>query len=153
MKNYLTRSLAAVTIASMAYAPYANAGPVKNFFKGVLIETPLNAIITVGKTIESTVKEVDPVKGARRGVFDTVEALGYGLACKESGRQPDEIGKANTYIEDRPVLEAVVDMGITYGGVAGIARGTGSSVVHAHQAGGYAAGGEGLIKAIKGIFK
>tara|TARA_Y100000310_G_scaffold274445_1_gene290467 strand:+ start:1488 stop:2030 length:543 start_codon:yes stop_codon:yes gene_type:complete len=138
----------ALTGAMALYSPTADAGGLRNFFKGVFVDIPANAITTVGKTLDTTVNELDPVKGARRGALDTVEATSYALTGRDSGREPSEIGKANEYIESDPALEFIVDVGVAAGASALIAGANSHKSNTVGHAAAWAAGGEAAIKAI-----
>lgn len=110
-----------------------------------LAKTVGNALITPARVVESTVKELDPVKGARRGALNTVESLVNTVSGGEAV-QPEELGKYNTKIEENPLVETIVDMGASYGLGYGIAK-PGTSVHRAKQIGAWSAAGEAAIKA------
>jgi hypothetical protein len=111
-----------------------------------LVNTGVSAVVIPGRIIESTVKELDPVKGLRRGTVNTVEGVYKTFANQEVVR-PDKLGEANVYIEDRPVLEALTDMTAGFGVGYGITAWKGYDGWTAARVGGWSALGEGVIKA------
>ena len=117
-----------------------------------IAKTVGNALLIPGRVIESTVKDFDPVKGLRRGVVNTAEAV-YDTVRGAEAIDPAELGRTNGTIEDRPVLEAIVDIGVAAGVGAGIARIKPNTWTEAQQAATGAAIGETLIKAGKAYEK
>ncbi len=110
---------------------------------GNVARTAGNAIIAPAKVIRATGENLDPIRGLREGLVDTLEA-GYNTATfQKSDRRPDELGEANKYINERPALKIGVDAAIAGGIGAGIAELTGNpSVVHMNQTIGYSVAGQ-----------
>ena len=113
-----------------------------------------NGILIPGKVIRATVENFNPVQGLREGVVDTVEATGHLLANTDSGIMPDELGEINQYINERPFLKSIVDIGFAGGVAFGLGRGEfglggGKSIPrHINQAVGYATAGQAAIEAV-----
>jgi hypothetical protein len=101
-----------------------------------------NAIIAPAKIIRATGENLDPVRGLREGIVDTLEAGYHTATFNENNRQPHELGEANKYINQRPALKMIVDTAVAGGTAAGIAELSGANPVHVNQAAGYAAGGQ-----------
>jgi hypothetical protein len=144
IKQYAT---ALALTGAMALTPYqAQAGRIGNFFEG-LVGTASDAIVSPYKVIKSTVKELDPVKGARRAVVDVAESAGRTVLLKPYGKDtPMESGSANNELEEHPLLEAVVDIGVAAGAGALIAGANADKANTAGHAAAWAAGGEAVIK-------
>ncbi|MBS3092286.1 hypothetical protein J4466_02595 [Candidatus Pacearchaeota archaeon] len=111
-----------------------------------IAKTVGNALLIPGRMIESTVKELDPTKGLRRGIVNTGEAV-YDTVRGGEAVDPAELGRTNGTIEDRPVLEAIVDISASAGLGAGITRIKPNTWTKAGQVATSAAIGETVIKA------
>lgn len=116
-----------------------------------IAKTVGNIAITPAKIAESTVKDLDPFKGARKGGLNTLESAVKTVSGGEAV-QPEKDGEYNTFVEERPLLEAGIDAAGAYFLGRGIAS-SNSSRVHANQVGRYSAGAELGIKASKGLNK
>ncbi|MEA3330022.1 MAG: hypothetical protein U9Q06_04740 [Nanoarchaeota archaeon] len=113
---------------------------------GNIARTGANAMLMPVKVIKSTVNNYNPVQGLREGVVDTGEAVYDTVTGKEFPRQPHELGVANEFINERPGLKAVIDIGVAIGAGAAAAEFAGAGVVHMNQTMGYAAGGQAIVE-------
>jgi len=150
IRSYMTKGVAIVgiTVASMLASPSASAGEhsAKAFFK-TFYKVPAAAITMPYKVVKSTVKELNPVAGLRRGVIDIVETTALGLTAHDSVA-PHKYGRANQEIDERPGLKFVVD--VAFG--AGVGAGIGSLVNEASRGAVIGAGSQFGIGAISDAY-
>jgi len=143
MKNYFTRTVAALSLVAM---PYLTTGCAS--FGTNLGNTISNALSIPISPVVGLIEEGDPGKGLREGVFDFGESVYKTVANKEAPA-PEELGEANEFVNKHKPLEIIIDTGIAFGTGQAIAGLAGASATHVYQAGVLAGAGEAAVKGIK----
>jgi hypothetical protein len=108
-----------------------------------------NAVLSPAKAVVYTIEERGNLaQGVRQSAVDVVESVAR-IPSGEKSARPDEMGEANRYINERPVLSATANIGTAIGMGAGIAELLKANPTHIEQAMIYMGVGQALREGIE----